>query len=171
MNYSGLPKFDSLTQAPMNRAARLARAEEHGGEGGDTGGHVIPIQGRGARQDPESLVGHCIDVAGRGVGTVTGVKKARGRSTQHLVVFGDGAAPELVLLQKLGREGKGLAFHLLGDAEGATTGQAEEELSPTTELAGSKSIGGGGDDGACPHCGEKLRFRQGVALACFSCKR
>ena len=35
----------------------------------------------------------------------------------------------------------------------------------------SKGSGRESGGGACPHCGAKLRFRQGVALACFTCRR
>ena len=44
-----------------------------------------------ARKDPESLVGLRIDVHGRGIGRVTGVKKALGKSTMHVVDFDDAA--------------------------------------------------------------------------------
>ena len=67
-----------------------------------------------ARREPESLIGQRVDVEGRGTGTVTGVKKAKGRSTQHLIAFGDDTAPEPVRLQKRGgKEGKGFKFHII----------------------------------------------------------
>ena len=68
-----------------------------------------------AREDPEGLIGQSIDVEGKGAGKVVGVKKVKGKSTQHMVAFGNtpGAKPELVLLQKRDKAGKGLKFWLL----------------------------------------------------------
>ena len=68
-----------------------------------------------ARDDPEGLIGQSIDVEGKGAGKVVGVKKVKGKSTQHMVAFGNtpGAKPELVLLQKRDKAGKGLKFWLL----------------------------------------------------------
>ena len=68
-----------------------------------------------ARDDPEGLIGQSIDVEGKGAGKVVGMKKVKGKSTQHMVAFGNtpGAKPELVLLQKRDKAGKGLKFWLL----------------------------------------------------------
>ena len=68
----------------------------------------------------------------------------------------------------------------LGAVRGGTEETAQLEL---LDVAGPPSVGGGssgdakaGKTGAascsaCPHCGAKLRYRQGVALACFTCRR
>jgi hypothetical protein len=67
-----------------------------------------------AREDPAGLVGQRIDVAGKGAGVVTGLRKAKGKSTMVLVRFANNptAAPEAVLLQKKAG-GKGCKFHIL----------------------------------------------------------
>ena len=67
-----------------------------------------------ARQNAESLIGESIDVDGMGAGTVIGVKKAKGKSTQHLVAFSSNlsVAPVSVLLAK-DDSGKGHKFHVL----------------------------------------------------------
>jgi serine/threonine protein kinase len=39
------------------------------------------------------------------------------------------------------------------------------QSSPCPQWAGTVN------SGACPHCGTKLRFRKGIALACFACRR
>ena len=72
--------------------------------------------------------------------------------------------PELDALagrQAIARAGRGEEYDpMTGKRVNVSTGSA----SSSKDAAGSVS-------GACPHCGTKLRYRQGVALACFTCKR
>jgi hypothetical protein len=58
--------------------------------------------------------------SGKGEGVVTGVQKAKGKATAHLVRFSDNpaAASEAVLLQKEAG-GKGRKFHILLEARAA----------------------------------------------------
>jgi hypothetical protein len=69
-----------------------------------------------ARKDPESLVGQRVDVPGKGEGMVTGLQKATGKSTMHLILFDTTptATPEAVLLQKE-TGGKGRKFYIISE--------------------------------------------------------
>jgi hypothetical protein len=69
-----------------------------------------------ARKDPASLVGQRIDVPGKGEGVVTGLQKAAGKSTMHLIRFDatPTATPEAVLLQKE-TGGKGRMFYIVSE--------------------------------------------------------
>jgi hypothetical protein len=117
--------FAAATEAAFTgeiAGANIAHGDDHGAAGRErsTTGYALE-----ARQDPESLIGQRICVGDMGVGTVTGVKKAKGKSTQHLVAFSSNptAPPVPVLLAKHGK-GKGLKFYVMlpiGAAEAGAT--------------------------------------------------
>ena len=69
-----------------------------------------------ARKDPASLVGQRIDVTGKGEGVVTGLQKATGRSTMHLIRFDTSPTPVAVLLQKE-TGGKGRKFYIVSETD------------------------------------------------------
>jgi hypothetical protein len=78
----------------------------------DTRSRSTTVAALEARQDPEQLIGQQVDVLGKGVGTITGVKRSRGKPTMHTVAFDDGGAPQTLLLQKT-THGAGNKFHLV----------------------------------------------------------
>jgi hypothetical protein len=101
----------------MAGVAKPAHVRDHADDEGRGSRGSATDYARSVRQDPESLVGQLVDVEGRGIGMVTGVRKSMGKSTQHLVAFRDNptVGPEAVLLQKLGKDGKarGLKFRVV----------------------------------------------------------
>ena len=78
----------------------------------DTRSRSTTVAALEARQDPEQLIGQQVDVLGKGAGTVTGVKRSRGKPTMHTVAFDEGGAPQTLLLQKTS-SGAGNKFHLV----------------------------------------------------------
>jgi hypothetical protein len=78
----------------------------------DTRSRSTTVAAIEARQDPEQLIGQQVDVLGKGVGTITGVKRSRGKPTMHTVAFDEGGAPQNLQLQKT-TSGAGNKFHLV----------------------------------------------------------
>jgi len=78
----------------------------------DTRSRSTTVAALEARQDPEQLIGQQVDILGKGAGTVTGVKRSRGKPTMHTVAFDEGGAPQTLLLQKTS-SGAGNKFHLV----------------------------------------------------------
>ena len=107
----GVEMAGRLPAAAAGGANPAYADEEQGGRERSTTDFALK-----ARQDPESLIGQRIDIEGKGVGMVTGIKKSKGRSTHHLIAFDSNptAAPELVFLKKLDSQGKGLKFYIIG---------------------------------------------------------
>ena len=77
---------------------------------------ATPIVAAAARGEASGtgLVGRRVDIAGKGQGKITAVKKSFGKTTRHVIRFSNGVCEELVLSKEAGRAGaKGHHFHLL----------------------------------------------------------
>ena len=167
----GGAEFDAFSGAPLNTEARHIAAARGGGGGGGGGGSgaartsaeqapgspldrapssrqsFSSAQSAGLRnQGPHGLVGAQVRVFDSGaegrVGVVTGIAKAFGGSSKHVIVFDGSRQPENVLLQK-STGGKGERFHVLessrlaaaGDGGGGGGGAGARASDPAIESA------------------------------------
>jgi hypothetical protein len=139
------PGFEQQQQQQQNRVERKINGTDYSPglvanpmftpQPGDLrAGSTLEVRALEMRQIPASLVGHSINVEGRGVGTVVGVKKAIGKSTQHLVSFHSNptAGPQPVLLRKGKKGGKGLSFRVVASSGAAGAAPA---TAPASSIA------------------------------------